>query len=134
MATDSKTVLTDKQRQLLEQPIYAALGTVRPDNTPQVNPMWFGFDGEFLLFTHIPSRAKYRNLQQNPAMSLMLVDPENPFSYLELRGKLVEVVPDPTGAYYVQLQNRYGNPSTTPPPDAEQRVILKMSIESVTGQ
>ncbi|NNG36118.1 PPOX class F420-dependent oxidoreductase [Nakamurella aerolata] len=126
--------LTDKQRQLLAQPIYAALGTVRPDNTPQVNPMWFGYDGEFLLFTHITSRAKYRNLHKNPAMSLMLVDPENPFSYLELRGKLTEVVPDPTGAYYVELQNRYGNPSSTPPPDAKDRVILKMSIDKVVGQ
>ncbi|MGY4720674.1 PPOX class F420-dependent oxidoreductase [Naumannella cuiyingiana] len=129
------TELTDHQRRLLEQPIYASLGTTRPDGTPQVNPMWFGWDGgDTIRFTHIPGRAKYRNLQANPAMSLMLLDPDNPFSYIEVRGRLVGVDPDPTGAYYVELQNRYGNPSTTPPPDAADRIVLQMSIDKVIGQ
>lgn len=125
---------TDAQRRLLELPIYAALGTVRPDGTPQVNPMWFAFDGEHLRFTHVPSRAKYRNLQANPGMAVSLLDPDNPFSYLEVRGRLVEVVQDPTGAFYVELQNRYGNPSSEPPADAAERVILVMSIDRLLGQ
>lgn len=126
--------LTDPQRRLLELPIYAALGTVRPDGSPQVNPMWFAFDGEHVRFTHLRTRAKFRNLQANPAMSLALLDPDNPFSYLEVRGRLVEVVDDPTGAFYVELQNRYGNPSSEPPPDAAGRVILVMSLERLSGQ
>lgn len=126
--------LTDAQRRFLDLPIYASLGTVRPDGTPQVNPMWFAFDGEHVRFTHLRSRAKFRNLQANPAMSLMLLDPDNPFSYLEVRGRLVDVVDDPTGAFYVELQNRYGNPSTQPPADAAQRIILVMSLETLLGQ
>lgn len=124
----------DAQRRLLELPIYAALGTVRPDGTPQVNPMWFAYDGEHLRFTHLPSRAKFRNLQENPAMSVALIDPENPFHYLEVRGRLVDVVEDPTGRFYVELQNRYGNSSTEPPPDAAERVILVMSVDALLGQ
>lgn len=116
-------------RRLLDLPLYGALGTVRPDGTPQVNPMWFGFDGEALRFTHTTVRAKFRNLQSNPAMSFMLIDPDNPFKYLELRGRLAQTVPDPEGAYYVLLQNRYGNPSTTPPADRADRVILHMAID-----
>lgn len=126
--------LTEAQRRLLQQPLYAALGTVRPDGTPQVNPMWFAFDGEHIRFTHTRSRAKFRSLRANPAMSLMVLDPDNPFSYLEVRGRLVEVVPDPTGGFYVELQNRYGNPSTRPPGDAADRVVLVMSVERVSGQ
>ena len=126
--------LTDAQRRLLDLPIYATLGTIRPDDTVQVNPMWFAFDGEHLKFTHIRSRAKFRNLQRNPSMAVCLLDPENPFSYLEVRGKLVAVDPDPTGAFYVELQNRYGNPSTTPPPDAAERVVLRMSADKLLGQ
>jgi PPOX class probable F420-dependent enzyme len=96
--------------------------------------MWFAFDGEVIRFTHTTYRQKYRNLQHNPAMSLSIVDPDNPFRYLEVAGRLVDVVPDPTGAFYVELQNRYGNPSDVPPPDKADRVILVMSIERTTKQ
>ena len=87
---------------LLELPLYGHLGTIRPDDTVQVNPMWFEYDGTNLRFTHTTKRAKYRNLQHNPAMSLSIIDPDNNFRYLELRGKLVDVEPDPTGAFYVR--------------------------------
>lgn len=121
---------------LLTEPTYGFLGTVRPDGTPHVNPMWHQYDAEagVIRFTHTTKRGKYRNLQQNPAMSLAITDPENPFSYVEVRGSLVEAVPDPTGAFYVVLQNRYGNPSDVPPPDSADRVILVMSIDQVLGR
>jgi PPOX class probable F420-dependent enzyme len=119
---------------LLEQPVYGHLGTIRPDDTVQVNPMWFEFDGEHLRFTHTTKRAKYRNLQRNPAMSYSIIDPDDPFKYLELRGKLVDVVPDPEGAFYVRLGRRYGNPNQRPPADSPDRVILVMSVEATTKQ
>ncbi|MFX5554936.1 PPOX class F420-dependent oxidoreductase, partial [Acinetobacter baumannii] len=86
-----------------------ALGTVRPDGTVQVNPMWFEFDGEHVLFTHTTTRQKYRNLQANPSMSFMVFDPDQPYRYIEVRGRLVDEVPDPEGAFYVRLGQRYGN-------------------------
>lgn len=119
---------------LLERPLYGALGTIRPDDTVQVNPMWFEFDGTHLRFTHTTKRAKYRNLQRNPSMSYSIVDPDNPFRYIELRGRLVETIADPTGDFYVRLGMRYGNPAQTPPLDSPDRVILLMSIESMSKQ
>jgi PPOX class probable F420-dependent enzyme len=119
---------------LLEAPNYAFLGTIRPDDTVQVNPMWFDYDGETLRFTHTTYRAKYRNLQHNPSMSLAIVDEENAFKYVEVRGKLTEVIPDPTGEFYVHLGKRYGNPDQQPPTDSADRVILVMSIEHYTTQ
>jgi PPOX class probable F420-dependent enzyme len=116
---------------LLERPFFGSLGTVRPDGTPQVNPMWFAFIDGTVRFTHTTYRAKWRNLQHNPAMSFMVFDPDDPMTYIEVRGKLVESIPDPTGAFYVRLQNRYGNPSDEPPRDKEDRVILVMSVEKV---
>lgn len=121
-------------RHLLELPHYGHLGTIRPDDSVQVNPMWFEFDGEHIRFTHTDRRQKYRNLQHNPSMALSIIDPDNPLHYLEVAGPLVEVVPDPAGAFYVRLQNRYGNPSTTPPADRADRVILVMSIARATAQ
>ena len=119
---------------LLQLPLYGHLGTIRPDDTVQVNPMWFEYDGESLLFTHTTKRAKYRNLQHNPSMSLAVIDPERPTSYLEVRGRLIDVQPDPEGAFYVVLGKRYGFADQTPPPDSADRVILVMSIESTTAQ
>jgi PPOX class probable F420-dependent enzyme len=130
----SADVIPAAFRPLLDLPIYAALGTIRPDDTVQVNPMWFAFDGEHLRFTHTTKRAKFRNLQHNPSMSVSLIDPENPFRYVELRGRLVEVVPDPEGAFYVSLGERYGDPETEAPADKADRVILVMSIEKTTHQ
>ena len=121
--------IPDDYRDLVDRPIFASLGTVRPDGTVQVNPMWFGFDGERLRFTHTTKRAKFRNLQRNPSMSLLIVDPDDSGRYLELRGQLAEVIPDPEGAYYVELGRRYGDPDQAPPPDKADRVVLVMRIE-----
>lgn len=117
---------------LLTDPNYGSLGTIRPDDTVQVNPMWFEYDGESIRFTHTTKRAKFRNLQHNPSMSLSIMDPANPYRYLELRGRLAEVVPDPEGAFYVVLGKRYGNAGQEAPPDSADRVILVMAIEKAS--
>jgi PPOX class probable F420-dependent enzyme len=115
---------------LLVEPNFGMLGTILPSDAPQVNPMWFEYDPETntVRFTHTTYRQKYRNLQRNPAMSLAIFHPDDPERYLEVRGRLIETIPDPTGAFYVHLQNRYGDPSDRPPRDKEDRVILVMSI------
>lgn len=119
-------------RYLLEQPFFGHLGTIRPDDTVQVNPMWFEFDGEYVRFTHTTYRQKYRNLQRNPSYALSVIDPNDPGTYLEVAGKIVEITPDPEGAFYVQLGHRYGEADVEAPADKAQRVILVGSIERIT--
>ena len=119
---------------LLERPLFAALGTIRPDDTVQVNPMWFEYDGEHVRFTHTNKRGKFRNLQRNPSMSLCLVDDANPQSYLEVRGRLVETIPDPQGEFYMRLARRYGDPDPEPPPDKADRVVLVMGVHKINGR
>src|SRR5690606_4767601 len=126
--------LDPKFRRLLDLPLYGHLGTIRADNTVQVNPMWFEFDGEHVRFTHTSKRQKFRNLQSNPSMSFSLTDPDEPTSYLEVRGKLVDVIPDPEGEFYIHLGERYGKPLGGKPADAAERVILVMSVERTTKQ
>lgn len=121
-------------RRLLVEPLFGHLGTIRPDDTVQVTPMWFEFDGEHIRFTHTSKRQKFRNLRHNPSMALSVINPDEPHRYLEVAGRLVDVVPDPDGAFFVRLNNRYGNPDTTPPPDKADRVVLVMSIERSTKQ
>lgn len=131
VVADVNASIPDDLRDLIDRPLFGALGTVRPDNSVQVNPMWFDFDGDHIRFTHTTYRAKYRNLQENPSMSLLLVDPDDPQRYIELRGALATVEPDPQGAFYVHLGRRYGDPDQQPPPDAADRVILYMRVDRV---
>lgn len=118
---------------LLERPIFAQLGTIRPDGYVQVNPMWFEYDGQNIRFTHTNTRAKFRNLQANPTMTLAITDPENPLRYIELRGRLTDVIDDPTGSFYQELGRRYGDENTPAPADKAERVILVMTVEDVGG-
>jgi len=128
--------ISDHFSRILSAPVFAHLGTVRPNGEVQVNPMWFEFDPEAqtIRFTHTTTRAKFRNLQANPRMTLSMTDPENPFKYVEVRGRLADVVPDPEGAMYVRLGQRYGNPNEQAPDDSADRVVLVMQIEKVNGR
>ena len=109
---------------LLTRPLYGHLATIRPDGTPQVNVMWFDWDGELLRFTHTSKRQKYRNVTAHPEVAMSIADPDNPYKFLEVRGVVEEIVPDPTGAFYLHLNDRYDGPLTEPPADAPDRVVL----------
>src|SRR6202012_1283207 len=112
-------------RDLLERPVYGHLATARPDGGVQVNPMWFEFDGEFIQVTKTKARQKSRNLEANPAAALSIIDPDQPYRYLEVRGVLDHVEPDPEGAFYRQLARRYG---------AADRVILYIRPTTTSHQ
>jgi PPOX class probable F420-dependent enzyme len=130
----SSSLVPERFLPLLEEPNFGYLGTVRDDGAVQVNPMWFLFDGKGVRFTHTTARRKFRNLQLNPSMSLTVSDPANPYSYVELRGRLAEVIADPDGSFYMQLQKRYGQSDPRPPADAADRVVHIMTVDHVSGQ
>jgi PPOX class probable F420-dependent enzyme len=123
--TTAAQIIPDETRDLLERPLLANLATVREDGTPQVNPMWFAWDGEFIRFTHTNFRRKYRNIKANPAVSISIVDPSDPYRYIEVRGVVERLDPDPAGAFFVELAGRYQAPfGTGAPTDARDRVIF----------
>src|ERR1700761_4434872 len=99
---------------LLEQPRYGHLATIRPDGAVQVNPMWFEYDGQAVRFTHTTKRQKYRNLAANPVCAMSVCDPANPSRYLEVRGVLDQVIPDPAAEFFRHLSIRYGSGDWVP--------------------
>jgi PPOX class probable F420-dependent enzyme len=118
---------------LLERPLFASLATTGPKGQPQVNPMWFEWDGERIRFTHTSQRQKYRNLLRDPRAAVSIYDPERPYRYLELRGVVEEIEPDPEGRMYERLAARYGI-EVGSLPDRQYRVILIFRPESFTRQ
>jgi PPOX class probable F420-dependent enzyme len=126
-------VIPESLADLVEQPLYAHLATVRPDGTPQVNPTWFRFDGEYVWLTATSRRQKNRNWQAQPAVALSIVDPGLPNRYLEIRGRVERIIPDPDGAEFVRLAERYGMPQG-PPADAADRIAVAIRPQHITTQ
>ena len=110
---------------LLERPLFAHLATVRPDGSPQVNPMWFLWDGQQGVFklTHTKERYNYRYVQRDPRVALSITDPDDPYRYLQVRGIVDSIEDDPTGGFFQVLSRRYRG-TAGPVPDRDVRVIL----------
>jgi PPOX class probable F420-dependent enzyme len=133
MSSEPARVIPESLADLVEQPLYAHLATVRPDGTPQVNPTWFRFDGEYVWLTATASRQKNRNWQVQPAVALSIIDPGRPNRYLEIRGRVEQIIPDPEAAEYVRLAERYGRPAR-PPADAPDRIAVAIRPQHITTQ
>lgn len=71
---------------LLHQQV-ATFGTVGRNGRPQLSVVWFLADGDTVALSLSSARKKTENLQANPDCSLLVLDPANPFRYLELRGR-----------------------------------------------
>lgn len=110
---------------LLERPLFAHFATVARDGSPRVNPMWFVWDDAagVVKLTHTNERHNYRYLRSNPHVALSIIDPDDGYRYLQLRGTVETVEPDPTGAFYNTLQQRYRG-RTTDVKDRNVRVVF----------
>ncbi|MDI6101713.1 PPOX class F420-dependent oxidoreductase [Actinoplanes sp. NEAU-A12] len=128
------SVIPDRYTDLLERPLFGHLGTVRDDGEPQVNPMWFTYDGEFLRFTNTTTRRKYRNVTTEPRISLSINDPAQPYRYLEVRGLVERIEPDTEGVFFAELAARYGMNFDGPPGDVEHRVVYVVRPTAVSYQ
>jgi PPOX class probable F420-dependent enzyme len=69
--------------------------------------VWFDWDGEHVKFSQTKTRQKYHNLQRDPRIALSIVDPENPYRYLEIRGKVTHVEEDPNIDFISSMAKKY---------------------------
>lgn len=114
----------DSHRDLLEAAHFGHLATIRSDGSPQSNAMWFGWDGSRLRFTHRTDRQKYRNLLVDGRVSFSVQDPALPYRFLEVRGVVESMEPDPGAVFFVELQDRYGVSFPAYDEDALRRVVI----------
>ena len=84
-------MIPEKYLDLFHKKAFASLATVNPDGSPQVTPVWCDFDGKYVLVNSAKGRRKDRNMRDRPKVALALIDPENPYRYLEVRGTVEEV-------------------------------------------
>lgn len=128
------SAIPSSHEDLLVRPLFAHLSTIRPDGEPQSNPMWFAWDGKHLLFTTTTTRRKHQNVTGHPGVSVSVNDPDQPYRYLEVRGSVVRIDPDPDASFFATLAERYGFAMDGPPGDAAHRVVLVVEPRSVSYQ
>ena len=99
---------------LLRTTTVAHIATIGPKGEPQITPVWFDWDGNTIRFSQAKARQKFRNLQRDPRIALSIVDPNNPYRYLEIRGKVVRIEEDPDLRFLNALTKRYLGRDTYP--------------------
>src|SRR5919202_7047311 len=106
---------------------FAALTTLLPDGHPQTQPMWVDADDQHLLINTEVHRQKFRNVEREPRVTVMIRDENNPYHYAEVRGEVVEKVRGPKARAHIdELSLKYlGRPYDNPV--QSERVILRIA-------
>ncbi|GAB4505175.1 MAG: hypothetical protein Fur0043_21700 [Anaerolineales bacterium] len=108
----------------------STLATVMPDGSPQVTPVWFSFDGESIWINSAKGRLKDRNMRARPQVALCVLDPQNPYRYLQIRGRVAEITEEGAVEHIHQLSHKYRGKDWDIPA-AEVRVRYRIEIERV---
>jgi PPOX class probable F420-dependent enzyme len=126
-------VIPEKYRDLFNKRAFAALTTLMPDGSPQTTPVWVDTDGEYVIFNSAKGRQKDRNVRRDPRVALAIVDPDNPYRYLEVRGKVAEITEQGADAHIDKMAKKYLGQDKYPYRQAsEVRVIYKIRPEHAT--
>jgi PPOX class probable F420-dependent enzyme len=125
--------IPDKYRDLFQKRAFASLSTLMPDGSPQVTPVWVDCDGEHVIFNSARGRQKDKNVRRDPRVSLAVIDPENPYRYLEIRGRVVEITEDGASAHIDKMAKKYLGVDKYPyGQPGEVRVLYKIRPEHTT--
>jgi PPOX class probable F420-dependent enzyme len=121
-----------KYLDLFKKPAFAHLATLMPDGSPQVTPVWVDYDGKFILVNTARGRQKDRNMKRDARVAIEVMDPENPYRYLQVRGKVIEITTEGANQHIDKLSQKYtGNEHYQNRRAGEVRVIYKIEPENL---
>lgn len=127
-------------RPLLDSTAVAFVSTIGPRGEPQTTPLWFVHEGGAVRISLVEGRQKLRNLRRDPRISVVIVDPARPTRYVELRGRVTELVADPGHELERRIAAKYTPVAPTDAPEEEQdddglaRYATSIAVERVTSQ
>jgi PPOX class probable F420-dependent enzyme len=122
----------DKYRDIFGKKTFVHLATIGTDGRPQVTPVWADFDGTHIRINTARGRVKDRNLKANPQVALSVQDPDNPYRYVQVRGRVAEMTEQGADAHIDALAKKYLGKEEYPfRQPGEQRVKLAIEPETV---
>lgn len=127
-------VIPDKFSDLFQKKAFANLATLMPDGRPQVTPVWCDYDGAYVLINTAKGRVKDRNMRRDPRVSMSIMDPDNPYRYLEVRGKVAQVTEQGADEHIDRMAKKYLGMDKYPyKQPGEVRVLFKIQPERASS-
>jgi PPOX class probable F420-dependent enzyme len=135
MKEPTMATIPEKYLDLLEQKkAFADLATLMPDGTPQVTPVWFDYQGGILRVNTAAGRTKARNMQPGSPVALAIMDPDNPYRYIQIRGRVRQMTQDGADDHIDLLAKKYLGKDKYPwARPGEQRIVYEIEPTSVSA-
>lgn len=125
---------------LIAGPHYAVMTTIAPDGMPENTVVWCSLEDGRILVNTAAGRRKDKNVRRNPRVALTVIDPANPFRWIDVRGVVEEIAPDPDYAnidahakLYAGVDAYYGGVAPAEAKGSETRVIFRIAPERVVA-
>jgi PPOX class probable F420-dependent enzyme len=126
--------IPDAYLDLFQKKAFGSLATLMPNGAPQVTPVWVDYDGEYVIFNSARGRQKDRNVRRDPRVAIAILDPDNPYRYLEVRGHVVDITQEGADQSIDSLAKKYLGVDKYPyAQPGEVRVIYKIRPEHAYG-
>jgi PPOX class probable F420-dependent enzyme len=127
--------LHDKYLDLLTQKkAFANLATIMADGSPQVTPVWFDYSNGAIRVNTAKGRVKHRNLKEGSPVALSILDPDNPYRYVQIRGKVTRMTDQGADAHIDSLAKKYLGKDKYPfAQPGEERVMYEITPDHVQG-
>jgi len=114
---------------------FANLATLLPNGSPQVTPVWFDFDGRYIRVNSARGRVKDRDMRRDPRVALSILDPDDPYRYVTIRGRVVQIAEQGAVEHTNALARKYLGVDANPNRHADQvRVMYVIEPRRVSGQ
>lgn len=123
-------MLSDLAKQLIDEPNFATVATLNPDGSIQQSVVWVESHGETVLFSTVVGRVKERNLSRDPSISMLIIDRNDPYRYVSIRGSAV-ITPDTEDVKIDELSRKYTGSDWSGPRDGE-RVNITIDIDRIS--
>lgn len=125
--------LDDDACSFLDGKVFAHVATLMPDGSPQVSPIWIEHDGTHVIFNTAEGRFKTENLEQDGRLAISIVDPENPYRHMLIRGTVTELDRDDADRHIDALAMKYLGEDTYPfRQEGEVRVKVLVEPQSIS--
>jgi len=127
-------VIPESHLDLFKKKAFAHLATLMPSGQPQVTPVWVDYDGRHVLINTAAGRQKDKNLQRDGRVALSIIDPDNPYRYLEVRGHVAGRSGDGADQHIDAMAMKYLGKEKYPfRQPGEVRVLYKIEPDHITS-
>jgi PPOX class probable F420-dependent enzyme len=124
------TPFPENYRDLFDKKAFGSFTTLMPDGSPQTTPVWVDYRDGLVWINSAKGRQKDKNVRREPRVALAIIDPDNPYRYVEVRGRVTEITEDGADAHIDAMAKKYLGQDKYPyRQPGEERVIYKIEIE-----